>query len=73
MSASRWSACPVCAERRAAKIDEARAKAEALYGTVPIEEYEAAKRHVADLTNTTTRAFREDWEFEDPTADGNSR
>lgn len=64
MSADNWAICPRCRDTAQAEHDERLAAAMALYGVVPLAEFEAA-RAAADtpFDEEQFRTFREDYEF----------
>lgn len=63
MSADNWAVCPRClheAERAAA---EARDVVMALYGTIPVAEFDAKRAALEDVDPEVYTTFREDYEF----------
>lgn len=64
MSASNWATCPRCFDEANRTHAEVLAAADALYGTVPIAEYEAARVALAPPPSRDAfETFRENYEF----------
>lgn len=66
MSADNWTKCPRCTERAAAELKKIEDAVDALYGTVPVEEFDAAramleKKREKNVNREET--FREDYEI----------
>ena len=67
MSADRWGACPACAERFEAELEEFEQQVQESYGKVPAEEYirlkvELDKRTAVPFGETEEgNTLREDW------------
>lgn len=61
MSADNWATCPRCKYRAQLKFEEETAAVHAMYGKVPVEEFDAARAalELEDVGHT----FREDYEF----------
>lgn len=63
MSADNWAICPRClSEAQDARAAEERRVA-ALYGTVTVEEFDAARAALVDVKPEDYRTFREDYEI----------
>jgi hypothetical protein len=63
MSADNWAICPRCLGE-AHKANEAeRTRVAALYGKVPIEEFDAARAAIVAVDVKGYYTFREDYEF----------
>jgi hypothetical protein len=67
MSADNWARCPRCAARRTVELERERAKVSELYGKVPVEQFDAARRAfdtaIADEQRAIGHTFREDYEI----------
>lgn len=63
MSADNWAVCPRCKYRAMQKYEADSAAVQAMYGTVPVEQFDAARAalKLEDVGHT----FREDYEFYD--------
>lgn len=64
MSADNWAQCPRCTERAAAELERLADAVNALYGTVPVEEFDAARFSLREqMARNTIQAptFREDY------------
>jgi hypothetical protein len=68
MSADNWAKCPRCVARAEKELAEREAEVSALYGEVPVDEFDLAR---VELTQDRAkhdkddayRTFREDYEF----------
>jgi hypothetical protein len=63
MSADSWSTCPRCYDRAKTASDKERVRVMALYGTVPVDEFDAARHALKTPTPDEFVTFREDYEF----------
>lgn len=64
MSADNWTICPKCRHEAQAELDERRDAVSAMYGTVPVDEFDAARAAVPDAIDTDRlTTFREDNEI----------
>lgn len=64
MSADNWAACPRCERTRQEELALARDQVSALYGKVPVAEFDAARDALARFeADTPGHTFREDYEF----------
>ena len=63
MSASNWQVCPRCLHRAKVEAAETRAAVMALYGTVPVEEFDAKREALTEPDPEVFTTFREDYEF----------
>lgn len=64
MSADNWAVCPRCEQHRQSQLKSERAAVASLYGTVPVEEFDAARTAFAAVeAEPPARTFREDYEF----------
>jgi hypothetical protein len=61
MSADNWAVCPRCKHRARLKFDADSAAVQAMYGKVPVEDFDAARAalELEDVGYT----FREEYEF----------
>lgn len=65
MSASSWARCPRCAAAGLKALAERAAAVQASYGTVPVDEFDEARRQHAEAVTEFERrrnTFREDYE-----------
>jgi hypothetical protein len=63
MSASNWAICPQCLDKARKKADEDKQAVMAMYGQVPVEEFDAAREALTEPEPNDFRTFREDYEF----------
>lgn len=66
MSADNWAMCPRCTAIATAKFEARDAAIQATYGTVPVNEFDAARNALADDRAAFDRrhaTFREDYEI----------
>ena len=64
MSADNWAQCPRCKARHQQALKDMRTKFAALYGTVPIEEFEQHRDLLATTEATKLQeTLREDYEI----------
>jgi hypothetical protein len=63
MSADNWAVCPRCMNRAQKALAEATAKVVALYGKIPVEEFDAARAALDEPVEQDYRTFREDYEI----------
>lgn len=63
MSANNWAICPKCLAGARAFEQQARANVAALYGTVSVAEFDAAREAVQAVDPEKFQTFREDYEF----------
>lgn len=66
MSADNWAHCPRCTAREEKRLARREAEVQALYGTVPVEEFDKARTDLAaERTKFAARpaTFREDYEI----------
>jgi hypothetical protein len=64
MSASNWAVCPRCAKRLEAMAEALLAEIATKYGQIPIDEFDALQRRLAECQNAKPEAtLREDYEF----------
>jgi hypothetical protein len=66
MGAERWSICPKCLAAEVERVEAEERRVAALYGTVPLEEYEAERDKLEPVVGESFATFREDWEFTRP-------
>lgn len=65
MSADNWTHCPRCLSQAKRAKDEERRAILVLYGTIPVEEFDAKREAFQDLNIDEYVTFREDYEFYD--------
>lgn len=68
MSASNWAFCPRCMQGRAEALAFREAEVQAMYGRVPVEEFDAARRSLEaakleGIREERDETFREDYEI----------
>jgi len=66
MSADNWAACPRCLQQAKETAEEAKREVDALYGQIPVEEFEQRRADLPDLPDAEDnkyRTFREDYEW----------
>lgn len=63
MGADNWTVCPRCFDNARRAADEAKVAVMALYGVVPVEEFDAQRDALAEPTEGDFTTFREDYEF----------
>lgn len=63
MGADNWAICPRCLRRARKEHDERVAAVAALYGKVPVEEFDAERAALGDVDPEDFRTYREDYEF----------
>ena len=64
MSADNWTACPKCDLAHARKVADEEKRVADLYGTVPVDEFDAARHALAAMRAEKREwTFREDYEF----------
>lgn len=63
MSADHWAICPRCITDAREKAEAEREAVMALYGTVPVAEFEAKREALNEVDPEQFRTFREDYEF----------
>lgn len=64
MSADNWTYCPKCKAEREDEISKETRRIAASYGSVSIDEFDAARSLLADKMNTAPeQTWREDYEF----------
>lgn len=63
MSASNWQVCPRCLDRAHTSREAEVARVDAMYGRVPVEEFDAAREAIPDVDPRQMMTFREDYEF----------
>jgi hypothetical protein len=63
MSADNWAICPRCLDDAYRENNTAKAEVMAMYGTVPVEEFDAARAALPDVDPEKFRTFREDYGF----------
>lgn len=67
MSADNWAQCPRCTAEGAAELEARGAAIQALYGAAPVDEFDKARRLLAeDTANFAKRSptFREDYDID---------
>ena len=63
MSADNWAVCPRCKKVRATDLADIERRVAESYGTVPVEEFDAARDRLAEAQAAPVeRTFREDYE-----------
>jgi hypothetical protein len=63
MSADNWAICPRCLSEATDKHAAKERRVAALYGKVPVEEFDAQRAALAEIDPEKFRTFREDYEF----------
>jgi hypothetical protein len=63
MSASNWEICPACLKKAVMAAAAERERVMGLYGTVSVEEFDAARAALKTVDPEDHRTFREDYEF----------
>jgi hypothetical protein len=63
MSADNWDVCPKCLSEAVAAAEKAAAKVAALYGKVPVEEFDRKRAALEPVESNDFRTFREDYEI----------
>src|SRR3954447_17439723 len=63
MSADNWTVCPRCFDNAKREADEAKSTVMGLYGTIPVEEFNAKRAELAEPVEGDFETFREDYEF----------
>lgn len=64
VSADNWTVCPRCQRQRQAYIASKRTAVAELYGKVPVDEFDDARKELAALeANEPVRSFREDYDL----------
>lgn len=63
MSADNWAVCPRCRRAKQADIDKRQAAIHAMYGEVPVEDFDEARRQFEAEDWSVPETFREDWEI----------
>ena len=66
MSADNWAHCPCCTSVALAEFEAREAAVQASYGVVPVDEFDAARKRLADDKAAFERrepTFREDYEI----------
>lgn len=63
MSADNWTTCPRCWDNAQEQNRAEAERVQALYGTVPVEEFDAAREALDPAQEADFSTFREDYEF----------
>lgn len=63
MSADNWTTCPRCNDQALVRFTAEFERVNALYGNVPIEEFEEARKALEYAAFAPKETFREDYEF----------
>lgn len=63
MSADNWDVCPKCVHEAIVAAEKAAAKVQALYGKVPVEEFDARRAALKPVNTSDYRTFREDYDI----------
>jgi hypothetical protein len=63
MSSDNWAICPRCLAQAKEAFGAEVARVGAMYGSVPIEEFDAARDAIKAVDPEEYRTFREDYEF----------
>lgn len=63
MSADNWDVCPRCLDRAQGEAAEALENVMALYGNVPVDEFDAKRAALEEVDPEKYRTFREDYEI----------
>jgi len=66
MGADNWAHCPRCTVRKWAELNKRRIKINSMYGTVPVDEFDAARQALSVIEAEAENArptFREDYEI----------
>jgi len=63
MSADNWTVCPRCFDNAQREADEAKVEVMGLYGTIPVEEFDARRKALVEPNAADFATFREDYEF----------
>jgi uncharacterized paraquat-inducible protein A len=65
MSADNWAVCPRCWKEATDEHDQRRQRVAALYGQIPVADFDAARADLAAKTpkRDDFQTFREDYEF----------
>lgn len=66
MSADNWAHCPRCTRRGTERLEARETAVQALYGTVPVNEFDNARRELQAEKDKFARrdpTFREDYEI----------
>lgn len=63
MSADNWAVCPRCLRRARARHESEERRVQALYGQIPVEEFDAERASLKPVNEDEYRTFREDYEF----------
>lgn len=64
MSADNWAVCPRCKARLRVEMETERARVDAAYGVLPVDEFDAMRAaFIARAKAEPPTTFREDYEF----------
>lgn len=63
MSANNWTFCPRCLQEAKDGYNQQRERVMALYGTVPVDEFDEQRAALSEPIEEPFRTFREDYEF----------
>jgi len=63
MSADNWAICPKCKKEHKVKREEALKQARALYGRIPLEQYEKQLQDALNIPIEIDESLREDYEI----------
>jgi hypothetical protein len=63
MSADNWATCPRCLHAAETASANEREAVNAMYGTVPIAEFDRRRAELTDIDPEQYRTFREDYEI----------
>jgi hypothetical protein len=63
MSADNWAICPRCLQQAREANEAECTRVSEMYGTVPVEEFDAARAAIKPVDPEEYRTFREDYEF----------
>jgi hypothetical protein len=63
MSANKWSICPRCLAAGRDRAEAEHRAVMALYGSIPVEEFDAKRSALPDFDPEAYQTFREDYEF----------
>lgn len=62
MTADNWEVCPRCWDNAQRNADEEKQAVMGLYGSIPIEEFDAKRDALVEPDEEACRTFREDYE-----------